>query len=100
MKINVDSKVFNNMCAQFAHFGMAATIVFTGALTFHAHFIFVICGLLAWATVKEFWFDPHFETGGEGSGAKHGGPDIEDFCFYIFGAAFALVILLLHGRIL
>jgi hypothetical protein len=81
------------MCVQFAHFGMAATIIFASALLASQYFVYFLIALLVWATVKEMWFDPHFEHGGSGNGAKVGKPDVEDFLFYVAGICFALIVL-------
>ena len=53
----------------------------------HAKYIAAAIGI-ALAAVKEFWFDQKFE------GAVTRGSNLEDWSYYLAGAALALVILI------
>jgi len=78
-----------NGLAQAAHAFAAYSIVLTAAYKFGYRVMIVIALLLvAFAIVKEFWFDLKYERP-EVSGGWSGG--VEDFSFYVIGVCVALL---------
>lgn len=85
------SKSFTNMVCQIAHFlgGYAATL--TVFIVSPSHWLPVsLVGVLTWAGVKEFWFDPKHE------GAPIVWSGIEDFSFYCIGLVIGVLFCLYH----
>ena len=81
----IENSEFNQV-AQLSHFGGAAAIIYGSIVLFGgisamwpAFFILLII-----SGVKEFWYDYHYET------TDVRGSSLEDFLFYMAGAAFAI----------
>jgi hypothetical protein len=86
-----DGNLSPNAIAQNAHWLGAGFAVLASVLLFGPHIEWWAVGaMLAFASVKEFWFDPKFE----------GAPFIEnlqDWAFYLVGLGVAIGLLFIKG---
>lgn len=84
----IDPKEFN-FVSQLSHFGWGLAIVLVGARFGHGC-EFVLAGTwVAYAAVKEFWYDKWYET------AEVRGSSVEDFIYQVAGAGVGLAFVLL-----
>lgn len=78
-----------NEVAQASHFFIAAWAVGTSQAIWRGNAKFWAClGIVLFAAIKEFWYDHTYES------PETRGSDLEDFLFYVLGAAAQLVILI------
>lgn len=78
-----------NISSQFAHFFTAAFLVSEVGRIGHKSLFAAALGMLLWATVKEFWYDYHYET------ADVRGSSLLDFSMYCAGTILAVVLTLI-----
>ena len=80
----IDPRTFNAV-AQSGHFLAGCLAVFAPiVLIGPAWRWWGALGIVLWAAGKEFLWDPRYES------AEVRGSSVEDFCYYIFGAALSL----------
>jgi hypothetical protein len=78
-----------NEVAQASHFFIAAWAIGTSEAIWRGNAKFWAClGVVFFAAVKEFWYDHTYES------PQTRGSDLEDFLFYVLGAAAELLILI------
>jgi hypothetical protein len=84
----VTTDQFDNLVAQIAHASAAYAITIT-FYVFGISIFYPIPIVIAFAAVKEFWWDIRYETEGESGGVVGG---VEDFTFYVVGLAIAAAV--------
>jgi hypothetical protein len=78
-----------NEVAQASHIFIAGWAIATSQAIWHGHAKFwASLGVLAFAAVKEFWYDHTYES------PQTRGSDLEDFLFYALGVGAELLILI------
>ncbi len=82
----IDPKTFNSV-AQAGHFACGMLCVFGPAYLFGHSYSYCGAGAITlYALAKEFWWDEKYES------TEVRGSSLEDFIFYVLGAAGALLL--------
>jgi hypothetical protein len=81
---------FDNMVAQIAHASAAYAVTVT-FYVFGISMIYPILSIVAFAALKEFWYDIKYESPEESGGVPG---SIKDFIFYLLGLTLALLVVI------
>lgn len=80
MGFDTQSRWFQNVTAQVAHFGAAFAIIAVFMLRLPHYSHYGIVGMFVYAGLKEFWYDANYEKPKQSSSAN-----VLDFSMYVAG---------------
>jgi hypothetical protein len=87
----ITNKEFN-LVSQISHTGWGLAITFAGKALLLGYWYLIFAGIyIAYALIKEFWYDSRYET------PDVRGSNLEDFLFALLGTIIAIILILLHS---